>query len=86
MKKQQSEAAKLAAAEQQRLNKLYNDVLGETGATEILEDIERKFELRSMLKRGSDGRIDVSATLANNGAYEVVSWIKQRIELGSKGE
>jgi hypothetical protein len=83
MKKPQSPERKAAQSEQKRINKLFFDALGENGAFEVVEDLERHFELKSMLKRAPDGVIDVYATIANNGAYEVLSWIKQRIENGS---
>jgi len=86
MKKEPTETQILAKAEQARLNRLYSDVLGADGAVEILEDLERHFELKSMIKRGSDGRVDQFATIANNGAYEVISFIKQRIQKGALGQ
>lgn len=80
--KKESVERKLAREAQAKLNRLYFDVLGEGGAAEILEDLESKFELNSMIRRGPDGRVDEFATLANNGAFEVISFIKQRIKNG----
>ena len=77
---------KLAQEENQRMNKLYSDVLGELGATEIVEDLVRHFELNTMLKTDNSGRVDEFATLARTGSYTVVSFIKQRIKMGAIGK
>jgi len=75
----------VASLERKRLNRVYYDVLGENGAKEIMEDLERVFNLRSMVKR-VDGKVDVNATLVNNGAFEVLQFIKGCINFGAKNE
>lgn len=76
-------------AEQARINRMYFDTFhpeGMLAKAEIMEDLARHFEPRSMVKRTPDGLVDVNATLVNNGAYEVLSFIRQRIEMGAKGK
>ena len=71
--------------EQARLNRLYYAELKQNVSGELLDDLIRKFEPRTMIKRLPDGSIDPYATVAANGAWEVLSYIRQRINLGEKG-
>jgi len=82
MKRKKTEEQLLAESEQARINRLFFDMLGKDAGTEIVEDLVKHFELRSMIKKDKDGKVDPFQTLANNGAYEVVSYIKQRINNG----
>ena len=77
---------------QAALNKQYHDLLG---ASDILDDLIQKFELASMVKHRVDARpdgtlykadVDANSTMVACGAYEVVSYIKQRIKLGEQGK
>lgn len=87
MRKPDSPVREAAKAEQARINRLWHVHLGDdTGAPELLEDLERNFSVRSPLKRDKTGRVDTEQTLANCGALEVIDWIKQRIQLGSEGK
>ena len=65
---------------------MYFDVLGPGGAKELIDDLERQFSLRTMVKKAPDGYIDPNATLVNCGAFEVLSWIKQCINFGEQGK
>ena len=86
-KRPKTETQLAAEAEQQRINKLWFIHMGdEHGAAELLEDLERNFPVRSPLKRDKNGRVDAEQTLANCGALEVISWIRQRIQLGSESK
>ena len=80
--KKPSEAQKIAKEDQAQLNRLFFDHIGD----EIIKDLERHFELKSMIKKDKEGRVDPFLTIANNGAYEVLSYIKQRIDKGSRNE
>ena len=73
----------LSKEAQQKLNRLYYDVFGEDH--EIIEDLKRHFETASLV-RTKDGVIDAYATHVACGAYEVMSYIKQRIKLGEEGK
>ncbi len=86
MKRDITEAQLDAKAEAQRFNRLCYDLLGKDQGVQIMEKLAVKFELRSMIKKGKDGRVDPFQTLANNGAYECYSFLKQCIEFGSKGK
>jgi hypothetical protein len=86
MKKPESAASKLARAKETKLNRLFYTVLGEDGATEIVECLENKFQKRSMVKRNQDGFVDPHATMVQCGAYEFIDYIKQRIQLGAEGK
>ena len=87
MKKQDSVALINAKKEEKRINRLFYDILGENGAPELVEALDRKvFGTRSLVTRLQDGKVDVAATMVKNGAYELLSYIKQRIELGAKGK
>ena len=80
------EAARIAAtAKQAKLNRRFYDVLGESGAPEIMEHLAMRFAKRTMVKRVNDV-VDVNATLVQCGAYEVLTVIKEYIELGAKGK
>ena len=71
--------------EQSRLNRLFFDFLGKDAGVEIVQDLERHFELLSMVKK-HEGKVDPNATLINCGAYEVLSFIKQRIRFGEQNK
>ena len=76
-----------AKAEQTRINKLWFIHMGEEhGAKELMEDIERNFNVHSPLKRCKDGSVDVYQTIANCGALEMYDWMRQRIKLGSESK
>ena len=82
MKRAKTEEQRLAELEQARINRLFYDHLGKDAGTEIIEVLELVFELRSMIKKDKDGKVDPFHTLANCGAYEILSYIKQRIKNG----
>lgn len=86
IKKSESAATKLNREEQARINRLFYQILGKEGEPVILEDLVRKFEVQSLAKRLPDGSIDPTALAMRAGAYEVVSFIKQRIKLGAEGK
>ena len=86
MAKAPSPAQEEARKREQRTNRLYFDVLGIDGGAKVLEDLERHFAPHSMVKRGPDGSVDPNATLVANGAYEVISYIKQRINFGAENK
>ena len=83
IKKQETAASKLAREEQSGINKLFFDHLG--AAPDIMDDLDRKFVRKSLVKKGVDGHIDQAQMAVACGAYEVISYIKQRIELGKQG-
>ena len=83
---------KLAREAQAAINKQYYDLLG---ASDILDDLTQKFELATMVRHRVDARpdgtlfkanVDASATMAQCGAYDVLSYIRQRIKLGEEGK
>jgi hypothetical protein len=76
----------LTKEEQARRNRLFFDYLGKDGGVEIITILESKFQKRSMVKRLADGSVDMNATLVQCGAYDLLSYITQSIELGAKGE
>ena len=68
--------------EQEVLNRRYSDV-----DPEILKDLEHHFIPRSLVKKTADGNtIDEPATFVACGAYEVISYYRQRVELGAKAK
>ncbi|RKX21451.1 MAG: hypothetical protein DRP45_12295 [Candidatus Zixiibacteriota bacterium] len=68
--------------EQEVLNRKYADV-----DEDILKDLERHFAPRSLVKKSSGGdMVDKNATLVACGAYEVISYYRQRVELGAKAK
>jgi hypothetical protein len=78
--------SELNREEQARINRIFYQNLGDVGAKEIMDDLVRKFEGRTMIKKLADGSVDPYASIAANGAWEVLSYIRQRIELGEKGK
>ena len=83
IRKQETAASKLAKEEQSGINKLFFDHLG--AAPDIMEELDKKFVRKSLVKRGADGAIDPVQMAVACGAYEVISYMKQRIELGKQG-
>ena len=83
IKKQETAASKLAREEQAAINKLFYDHMG--AAPDIIDELDKKFVRKSLVKRGADGVIDPVQMAVACGAYEVISYIKQRIELGKQG-
>jgi hypothetical protein len=77
-----SAASVLSREQHAAINKMYHDLLG---ASDIMDDLARNFELHTMVKR-HEGKVDQAATLAACGAYEVLSYIRQRIKLGAQGK
>ena len=75
----------LSKEEQTRLNRLYYDTLARND-TELVEDLNRHFKPNSLIKTDNDGKVDPYATIRNCGAYEVFSYIEQRIKLGEQGK
>jgi len=68
--------------EQEALNRKYSDA-----DQDILKDLEHHFAPRSMVRKTADGNtIDESATLVACGAYEVISYYRQRVALGAKAQ
>ena len=88
----ESAAARLAHDSRAAINKQYYDLLG---ASDILDDLVQKFELITMIRHRVAPRVDGTlykaevdeyATIAQCGAYEVLSYIRQRIKLGEQGK
>ncbi|RLD52697.1 MAG: hypothetical protein DRI97_14230 [Bacteroidetes bacterium] len=68
--------------EQEILNRKYYDV-----DKDILKDLEHHFIPRTLVKKTSDGNtVDEKATLVACGAYEVISYYRQRVALGAKAK
>jgi hypothetical protein len=85
MKKKETPATQLAREKQANLNRVFYTTLGEGGAPEIMDEMQLYYEPQSLIKKNVDGSVDVYATMAACGAYEVYSRFKQRIALGEKG-
>ena len=83
IKKTASAASKLAREENSGINKLFFDHLG--AAPDIMDQLDKKFVRKSLVKHGPDGSIDPVQMAVACGAYEVISYIRQRIELGKQG-
>ena len=81
--KKETPATKLAREANAAINKAWFDSFH--AAPELLDDLANKFGLRTMVKK-NDGIVDANATLVACGAYEVLSYIKQRIALGKRGQ
>ena len=72
--------------ENTRRNRDWFDRLGDEGGEKLIKHLEARFDPRSMLRRGKDGSIDPLAMAAKCGAYEVMSYLKQCIDMGSRNE
>ena len=69
-----------------RFNRNCFDRLGDTEGEEIIHRLEARMDPRSMLKKDKEGRIDPLMMAAKCGAYEVISYLKQCIDFGSRNE
>ena len=83
--KKESVGRILTKEEQTRLNRKWYDQMARND-DELIEDLKRHFRPHSLIKKDNDGKVDPYATVAACGAYEVYSYIEQRIELGEQGK
>ena len=73
--------------EQARLNRLYFMAFGEGGMfVDLLKDLERKFDHKSLLRRGPDGKIDPLEMAAKCGQYDMLSSIWQSMRFGEQNK
>ncbi len=73
-----SKAFEDAQEHQVELKKAWREIaLSQNGKT-VIEDLEMRFAPRSLIKM-KDGIVDPYATLSANGAYEVISYIRNYI-------
>lgn len=90
MKKKQTEAdleiIRLRNREIARFNRNCFDRLGDDIGQEIIKRLEARTDPRSMLKKDLEGRIDPLMMAAKCGAFEVISYLKQCIDFGSRNE
>ena len=86
MKKKPTEADKLREQDIARFNRNCFDRLGDEEGQEIIKRLEARMDPRSMLKKDSEGRIDPLMMAAKCGAFEVISYLKQCIDFGSRNE
>lgn len=85
MKRQPTETQVLAMEEAARLNREYFNQLGHEVSKPIIDDLKSKFVRKSLVKLGTDGKVDPVQMAVAAGAYEVISYIEQRIKLGETG-
>ena len=81
-----TETQKLTKKDIARFNRNCFDRLGDEEGQEIIKRLEARMDPRSMLKKDSEGRIDPLMMAAKCGAFEVISYLKQCIDFGSRNE
>ncbi len=87
-KRPESAARKLSKEEETRINSLYFKAFGPEGMfVEILKDLEAHFETRTLVGKSQvTDMVDPNQTLVNCGAYEHLSYMRQRIKLGEQNK
>lgn len=82
---EQSRESKLkeAQAEQYALAKAYYEMSLTPNGRTVIDDLLARTSNRPVVRRGADGMVDASATMAGAGMQEIGLYINEMLTLGS---